>query len=70
MMRCCASRTFEDDCDNIDDDYVEAEKMMMMSCASRTFEAWLAPAGVMSRRLREAGGVHVAPWEHAELADL
>ena len=39
--------------------------MMVMSCAAGTFEAWLAPAGVMSRRLREAGGVHVAPWEHA-----
>jgi len=31
-----------------------------------TFEAWLAPAGVMSRRLREAGGVHVAPMVTSE----
>ena len=41
------------------------EKMMIMCRAAETFESWLAPAGVMSRRLREAGGVHVAPWEYA-----
>ena len=43
------------------------EKMMIMCRAAETFESWLAPAGVMSRRVREAGGVHVAPWEHADL---
>ena len=46
---------------------MEEKIMIIMMRAAETFEAWLAPAGVMSRRLREAGGVHVAPWEHADL---
>ena len=44
---------------------MEERMMMIMIRAAETFESWLAPAGVMSRRLREAGGVHVAPWEYA-----